>query len=131
MVESVSVPVTLKMRSGYEDTSLFKENLSAAESSGVKFITLHPRTKVDGYGPKAKWELIAEAKSTLRIPLVGNGDILTVQDALSMLNQTKCDAIMIGRGAVSNPFIFRQIKAHFEGSAFTPKREDWRIFFET
>lgn len=131
MVHSVSIPVTLKMRSGYEDTSLFKENLHAAESSGVKFITLHPRTKVDGYGPKAKWELIAEAKSRLKIPLIGNGDILTVQDALLMLSQTKCDALMIGRGAVSNPFIFQEIKAHFEGTQFMPTRERWCAFFDT
>ncbi len=131
MVNSVSIPVTLKMRSGYEDTSLFKENLHAAESSGVKFITLHPRTKVDGYGPKAKWELIAEAKSRLKIPLIGNGDILTVQDALLMLSQTNCDALMIGRGAVSNPFIFQEIKAHFKGTQFIPTRELWSAFFDT
>lgn len=131
MVNSVSVPVTLKMRSGYEDTSLFKENLHAAESSGVKFITLHPRTKLDGYGPKAKWELIAEAKSQLKIPLIGNGDILTVQDALAMLKQTGCDALMIGRGAVANPFIFHEIKARFENKEFKPSVDMWRTFFNT
>ena len=73
MVKAVSIPVTIKMRSGYDDTSQFKENLLAAQESGVSYITLHPRTKVDGYGPPAKWDLIAEAKSILRIPLVGNG----------------------------------------------------------
>ena len=92
MVKAVSIPVTIKMRSGYEDTSRFKENLLAAEESGVKFITLHPRTKVDGYGPPARWDLIGEAKSFLKIPLVGNGDILTIEDALKMLKETRCDA---------------------------------------
>lgn len=120
MVRAVSVPVTIKMRSGYEDTSLFKENLFAAQESGVRFITLHPRTKADGYGPPARWDLIAEAKSLLKIPLVGNGDILTVDDALKMLYSTRCDALMIGRGSVTNPFLFHQIRAHFSGQAYKP-----------
>lgn len=85
-VDAVTIPVTVKMRSGFEDISLFKENLLAAQETGVQFITLHPRTKVDGYGPPARWDLIAEAKSLLRIPLVGNGDILTAADAKKMLS---------------------------------------------
>ncbi len=122
VVKAVSIPVTLKMRSGYEDTSLFKENLLAAEESGVAYITLHPRTKVEGYGPPANWALTAEAKSILKIPLVGNGDILTVQDALNMLKQTQCDGLMIGRGSLINPFIFQEIKAHFSK---TPYSIEW------
>lgn len=118
VVKAVDVPVTVKMRSGYQDTSLFKENLLAAQESGVSFITLHPRTKVDGYGPPAKWELIAEAKSILSIPLVGNGDILSVTDAVNMLKVTGCDGLMIGRGSVINPFIFRQIKLHYANEEF-------------
>lgn len=110
MVQAVKVPVTVKMRSGFEDISLFKENLLAAQESGIKFLTLHPRTKVDGYGPPARWDLIAEAKSILRIPLVGNGDILNTYDAARMVKETGCDMLMIGRGAVINPFIFREIK---------------------
>lgn len=118
IVRSVSIPVTIKMRSGYEDLSLFRENLLAAEESGVQFITLHPRTKVDGYGPPAKWDLIAEAKSILKIPVVGNGDILNAEDAVRMMKQTGCDALMVGRGAVINPFIFHEIKCHFSGMPF-------------
>lgn len=125
VVKAVHVPVTVKMRSGYQDTSLFKENLLAAQESGVSFITLHPRTKVDGYGPPAKWELIAEAKSILSIPLIGNGDILNVEDAINMLKQTGCDGLMIGRGSVINPFIFRQIKAHYADEEF---KMDWHVF---
>lgn len=121
MVKAVSVPVSIKMRSGYEDISLFKENLLAAQESGVCYITLHPRTKVDGYGPPARWDLIAEAKSILKIPLVGNGDILTVDDALRMLKTTGCDALMIGRGSVINPFIFHQIRAHFSKQPYQPQ----------
>ena len=116
---AVSIPVTIKMRSGYEDTSLFKENLKAAEESGVQFITLHPRTKIEGYTPPARWDLIALAKEFLQIPVVGNGDILEVKDALYVLSYTKCDALMIGRGAIINPFIFLQIRLHFENKTHT------------
>lgn len=124
LVKAVSIPVTVKMRSGYEDTSLFKENLFAAQETGIHFITLHPRTKVDGYGPPARWDLIAEAKSLLKIPVVGNGDILTVQHALEMLRTTNCDALMIGRGSVINPFIFHEIRAHFAGRLYKPEWQD-------
>lgn len=131
MVQAVDVPVTLKMRSGFADTSLFKENLLAAQESGVRYITLHPRTKVDGYGPPAKWEMIALAKSILTIPVVGNGDILNVDDALRMLKMTHCDALMVGRGAVINPFIFHQIRAYFAGVSFERKWEDIKKYLET
>ena len=129
VVSAVSIPVTVKMRSGFENISLFKENLHAAQESGVQYITLHPRTKVDGYGPPARWDLIAEAKSFLKIPLVGNGDILTVEHALAMLQMTGCDALMIGRGSVINPFIFHQIRAHFAKEEYIPKWEDLIRYF--
>lgn len=131
VVKAVSLPVTVKMRSGYEDISLFRENLLAAQESGVRYITLHPRTKVDGYGPPARWDLIAEAKSILRIPVVGNGDILTVDDALDMLKKTRCDALMIGRGSVINPFIFHQIKAHFAKSPYKPQWQELVDYLHT
>jgi tRNA-dihydrouridine synthase C len=131
MVEAVSIPVTAKLRSGFEDLSLFKENLLAAQESGIAYLTLHPRTKVDGYGPPARWDLIAEAKSILKIPVVGNGDILVVEDALRMLEITKCDALMIGRGSVINPFLFHEIKAHFSGIPYHRKWEDLLHYFST
>lgn len=131
VVEAVSIPVSLKMRSGYENTSLFKENLLAAQESGVCYITLHPRTKVDGYGPPARWDLIAEAKSILSIPLVGNGDILSVDNAIEMLRITRCDALMIGRGCIINPFLFQQIKAHFSNEPYTPLWSDVVRYFHT
>lgn len=131
VVEAVSIPVTVKMRSGYEDISLFEENVLAAEATGVSYITLHPRTKVDGYGPPARWDLIARAKSLLKIPLVGNGDILTVKDALTMLETTKCDGLMIGRGSIINPFLFQEIRAHYAGIPYEPKWEDLLGFLET
>lgn len=124
VASAVSIPVSIKMRSGYEDTSLFKENLKAVEESGAAFMTLHPRTKVEGYTPPARWDLIALAKELLSIPVVGNGDILTVENALHVLSYTKCDALMIGRGAIINPFIFLEIKAHFENTIYTPSWKD-------
>ncbi|MBS0636307.1 MAG: tRNA-dihydrouridine synthase family protein [Verrucomicrobia bacterium] len=131
MVGAVKIPVTIKMRSGYDDISLFTENLLAAQESGAHYITLHPRTKVDGYGPPARWDLIAKAKETLKIPVVGNGDILNVQNAVDMLQTTACDALMIGRGSVINPFIFHQIKAHFAGESYIPQWKDLEHFLYT
>jgi tRNA-dihydrouridine synthase C len=124
IVQSVSIPVTLKMRAGYKDTSLFKENLFAAQESGISYLTLHPRTKVDGYKAPANWDLIAEAKNLLRIPIVGNGDIFSVADALRMLSHTKCDALMIGRGSLVNPFIFHQIRSHFAKKIYEVSTEN-------
>ncbi|MGR3973066.1 MAG: tRNA-dihydrouridine synthase family protein [Candidatus Rhabdochlamydia sp.] len=125
LVKAVSIPVTVKMRSGYEDTSLLQENLLAAQESGIAFLTLHPRTKVDGYGPPAQWKFIAYAKSILTIPVVGNGDILTAYDAHQMVKETGCDALMIGRGSVINPFIFKEIQASFEGKTHL---SSWNAF---
>jgi nifR3 family TIM-barrel protein len=131
MVKAVSIPVTAKLRSGFDDISRFKENLLAAQESGIRFLTLHPRTKVDGYGPPARWDLIAEAKVLLRIPVVGNGDILEVEDAVNMLRTTRCDALMIGRGSVINPFLFHQIQAHFSGTTYERKWEHLLQYFTT
>ena len=130
LVQATDLPVTVKMRSGFEDTSLLKENLLAAQESGIRFLTLHPRTKVDGYGPPAKWELIAYAKSILKIPVVGNGDILTVDDAHRMLKETGCDALMIGRGSATNPFIFHEIKASFSKTSFISTWSDLERFID-
>lgn len=131
IVKSVSIPVSIKMRSGFADIALFKENLMAAQESGVVFITLHPRTKVDGYGPPARWDLIAEAKSLLKVPLIGNGDILNVADAVRMLETTGCDALMIGRGSVVNPFIFHEIKAHYAKTTFSYEFADLERYIRT
>ena len=130
MVDAVDIPVTAKLRSGFDDISLFKENLWAAQESGIQFLTLHPRTKVDGYGPPARWDLIAEAKAILKIPVVGNGDITSVEGALKMLQETGCDALMIGRGSVVNPFIFHEIKGHFAKIPYVPNWRDLIHYFE-
>jgi tRNA-dihydrouridine synthase C len=124
MVEAVSIPVTVKMRAGFKDTSLFRENLLAAEAAGVRYLTLHPRTKEEMYTSRARWELIAEAKTIVKIPIVGNGDILTGEDALRMVKDTQCDGLMVGRGSVINPFIFHEIHAAFRGVPYEPRFEE-------
>jgi tRNA-dihydrouridine synthase C len=131
MVDAVDVPVTAKLRSGFIDTSMFKENILAAQESGIAFLTLHPRTKEEGYGPPARWDLIAEAKSMLKIPVVGNGDITSVERAHQVLKETKCDALMIGRGALMNPWIFQEIKASFSKEAFEKPKEGLEIYLRT
>lgn len=124
VVNAVSIPVTIKMRSGYDDLSLFEENLLAAQESGIAYLTLHPRTKVEGYNPPAKWELIARAKALLKVPIVGNGDIWGVKEALDVLNLTKCDGLMIGRGCLINPFIFHEIRAYFSPTYYQASWND-------
>lgn len=110
---AVTVPLSVKMRAGYEDTSLFEQNLLAAQSAGCCFLTLHPRTKVQGYSGRAQWELIAHAKKILSIPVVASGDVTTAQSALDLYSSTGCDGIMIGRGAFIDPWIFWKIRCAF------------------
>jgi tRNA-dihydrouridine synthase C len=113
IAQAVNIPVSAKLRTGFLDTSLFEENLLAAEESGIDFLTLHARTKEDGYKAPANWLYIAKAKEILKIPVIGNGDVSSVDDAVNMLRETGCDGIMIGRKAACNPFIFHEIKNHF------------------
>lgn len=124
------VPVSVKMRSGYDDTSLLKENLNAAEKGGAAFITLHHRTRKERYMPPIYWNRIKEAKEILHIPLIGSGDINTAQDAKKMLDETKCDGLMVGRAAVRNPLIFHEIRAHFHGEEYVREWDQIKLYFQ-
>ena len=111
LVDAVSKPVTLKMRAGVTSESryLFKDVAKTAEEEGIQMITFHPRTVTQGYSGSADWNLIRELKETVNIPVVGNGDITNPEAAKEMMEKTNCDYVMIGRGAMGNPFLFEQI----------------------
>jgi nifR3 family TIM-barrel protein len=107
---AVSIPFTVKFRMGWSDAEIVCVDLARlAEDCGLNAVALHARTREDGYTGQARWEYIAAVKDAVRIPVIGNGDIRTPQDAAAMVHATRCDAIMIGRGAPANPWIFRQI----------------------
>ncbi len=107
---AVSIPFTVKFRMGWNDAEIVCVELARlAEDCGLNAVALHARTREDGYTGQARWEYIAAVKDAVRIPVIGNGDIRTPEDAAAMVHATGCDAIMIGRGAPANPWIFRQI----------------------
>ncbi|CAN5414665.1 tRNA dihydrouridine synthase DusB [soil metagenome] len=107
---AVSIPFTVKFRMGWNDSNIVCVELAKmAEDCGLNAVALHARTREDGYTGQARWEYIAAVKDAVRIPVIGNGDIRTPEDAAAMVDATHCDAVMIGRAAPSNPWIFRQI----------------------
>ena len=107
---AVTIPFTVKIRMGWNDQNIVCVPLAKlAQESGLAAIALHARTREDGYSGQARWEYIAAVKAAVGIPVIGNGDIRTPEDAAAMVEQTGCDAVMIGRAAPANPWIFRQI----------------------
>lgn len=116
--DSVKVPVTVKIRKGWEsDTAA--EFAKVLEANGASVITVHGRTSRQLYTGKADWDTIRSVKKAVKIPVIGNGDILSGVDAQRMFEHTGCDGVMVGRGAEGNPFIFRQIKEYLENGHVT------------
>lgn len=112
----ISIPLTLKLRAGYTDSTInCIEVAKMAESCGVEHIALHGRTKEQGYKGLANWDLVREIKKAVTVPVSGSGDVITIDDALTKWRETGCDGILIGRGAMQNPWIFRQIEDVLSG----------------
>ena len=115
VVKNSNKPVTLKIRKGWDDDSVNAVEIAKiAEECGISALAIHGRTREQFYSGKADWDIIAEIKQVISIPVIGNGDVFEVQDAVNMLEKTKCDAIMIGRGAQGNPWIFKRINHYMK-----------------
>ena len=115
VVRAVKVPVTVKMRTGWDEEQINYQQLAdIAVMEGVQALTLHPRTRRQGFSGQADWEAIASLKRRMPIPVIGSGDIRKAEDAVEMINSTGCDAVMIGRAALGNPFIIRETVALLE-----------------
>ena len=127
--QAAPIPVTVKIRKGFErDESCAVEIAKAAEAAGAAAVTVHGRTRQQFYEGKADWDVIARVKKAVRIPVIGNGDVMTGADAIRMMEETGCDGVMIARGALGNPWIFQEACAFWDGTAsFTAPTDEERI----
>ena len=130
------INLTAKMRLGFENTDLAVANAQAIAAGGASQITIHARTKVQGYEPPAHWHWLKTIREHVNIPVIANGDVFTLDDYLAIRQTSGCDDVMIGRGAVMRPDLARQIKQHLRGepvqaAAFNAEIMDWiRLFFD-
>ena len=121
-VENADKPVTVKIRIGWDDDSInCVEVAKIIEKAGASAVAIHGRTRMQYYSGKANWDAIKEVKENVSISVIGNGDIFTAEDAMSMMEYTGCDLVMIGRGMLGNPWIFRDCKALWEGKSVPPR----------
>lgn len=122
VVNAVNIPVTVKMRSGWDDNTINAVELAKrCENAGAKAITVHGRTKIQMYSPPVNIDIIREVKKAVKIPVIGNGDIIDGKSAAKMLEETGCDLVMVGRGALGRPWVFKQINAYLEHERILPE----------
>lgn len=122
VVKNSKKPVTLKIRKGWDDNNINAVEIAKiAEASGISALAIHGRTREQYYSGKADWDIIAKIKENIDIPVIGNGDVFEVEDAINMINKTNCDAIMIGRGAQGNPWIFKRINHYMKTGEILPE----------
>lgn len=120
MRKSSNLPMTVKFRSGWDLSTInFLEIGKIAEQCGADALILHPRTRCQGFGGKSNWDHITELKQTVKIPVIGSGDIITPEDAMTMLDQTGCDGVMVGRGCYGNPWLIENILHRQKGEELT------------
>ncbi|NLY42965.1 MAG: tRNA dihydrouridine synthase DusB [Clostridiaceae bacterium] len=120
--QATLLPVTVKIRKGWDDNSVNAEEIAAiAEENGAKAVTVHGRTREQFYSGKADWDIIKKVRERVSIPVIGNGDVATPQDAKRMLEYTGCDGVMIGRGAQGNPWIFRRVIHYLRTGELLPE----------
>lgn len=122
MVKAATVPVTVKIRKGWDDTSVNAvEYARAMEAAGASAIAVHGRTRMQYYSGKADWEIIRQVKAAVAVPVIGNGDIFAPEDGKAMLEQTGCDGIMLGRGALGRPWLYRQTLDYLHTGQYAPE----------
>lgn len=122
VVEASTVPVTVKMRSGWDDNNINAVELAKrCEDAGAAAITVHGRTKVQMYAPPVNTDIIKQVKAAVKIPVIGNGDVIDGPSAAKLMEETGCDMVMIGRGALGRPWVFSQINAYLEHEVLLPE----------
>ena len=123
---AIKIPLTIKIRSGWDENNIVAVQVARmAEDCGIEAIAVHPRTRTQGYSGNADWSVISAVKAAVKFPVIGNGDVRTPEDAVRIVAETNCDAVMIGRAAAGNPWIFRQIEQYIAtGTYEIPNDED-------